>query len=261
MISVSEHAGKEDDEEILTELTERDVSQAVGSSLVDKYNIEAEIKKKQAEGVFRGLGEEVDDGSMHKFVSVQFNENVVCAFCSKKIWFKSAYQCAFCGYIIHLKCYEKTIGKAICPRFYSKQQQQQQNAASTPTATKTPHDDQFVVIQAPDSSLPSPVDNAPRSFSSLEQAPPPPPPPPLPKSLVSNFISGIRQRASKRFQDSDLPIMSSPSSSQHSASASSTPSNNNGSGSGTKSSNSSNSILNSLYSNFNKSRMVFTFIF
>jgi hypothetical protein len=56
------------------------------------------------------------DKYSHKFISyVQYNETVFCGYCSKKIWFKNAYRCACCSYIIHVKCYEKAITTTICP--------------------------------------------------------------------------------------------------------------------------------------------------
>ena len=70
----------------LVTVDEKDVVSAVADSLTEKYNIETEIKNKMATGNFTNL-EEVDDGSMHRFVSVQFNEKVNCAFCNNKVKF------------------------------------------------------------------------------------------------------------------------------------------------------------------------------
>ncbi len=65
-------------------LDEKELVNGIGESLVEKSNIETEIKRKIADGSFKSL-DEADDGSMHKFLSVQFNENVMCAFCNKKV--------------------------------------------------------------------------------------------------------------------------------------------------------------------------------
>jgi hypothetical protein len=65
----------------------------------------------------------------------------------EKIWLKNAYQCAYCGYVIHIKCYEKTIGKTICGRFFSKLNNDNSNLQSGSSSDKNNNnDDSYVVI-------------------------------------------------------------------------------------------------------------------
>jgi hypothetical protein len=174
-----------------------------------------------------------------------------------KIWFKSAYQCAYCGYIIHIKCYEKTIGKAICPRFYSKQASISLSTGSAATVTSFTNnanpDDQFVVIQSPAVNTTAGEATTPGGGVGGSLLSPDGGQQQQPKSMVSNFISGIRQRASKRFQESDLPGHGTASSGAISNSVTS-------STTSTGSAAGKSSLLNSLYSNFNKAKMVSFFV-
>ncbi len=161
-----------------------------------------------------------------------------------KIWFKSAYQCVCCGYIIHIKCYEKTIGKAICPRFYTKQASTGSVSTVASFTNSVNAEDHFVVIQPPSSSETLAATTASQPSSDAHQSQQPQQ---QPKSMVSNFISGIRQRASKRFQESDLP--------GHAASSSATTANS-ATSSTTSTGSAKSSLLNTFYSNFNKAKMV-----
>jgi hypothetical protein len=120
-------------------IEETDLVGQISDQMVEQNLVEVELNKQINEGTLVTNGHDlVDDGSIHKFLNVQFNETVVCEFCSKKIWFKNAYRCAYCGYIIHLKCYEKTIGKTICGRFF--------NQPKDVGSSSSLHDENFVII-------------------------------------------------------------------------------------------------------------------
>jgi hypothetical protein len=80
--------------------------------------------------------EKTSDKYSHKFIAYsQYNETVFCGYCSKKIWFKNAYRCAYCSYIIHVKCYEKAISTTICP-IYLKTNDAPSDAGNTAAETK-----------------------------------------------------------------------------------------------------------------------------
>jgi hypothetical protein len=192
-----------------------DLASKVAEELVEQNLVEIELNKQIADSNM--IGNEVDDGSIHKFLNVQFNDMVVCEFCNKKIWFKNAYRCAYCGYIIHLKCYEKTIGKTICARFFSKMNRENSNESLTSTNTKQASDtnDNYVVIGSEQTEQPVNTTNlnstyvgkkklnmsrsispsqlslmsttSDNSYSSS-------------RKIVSNFISGIRHRHSTKNQ-------------------------------------------------------------
>ena len=123
-----------------------------------------------------------DDGSMHKFVSVQFNESVACEFCNKKIWFKNAYQCIYCNYKIHMKCIDRAAGKTICARFFAKNKDsiEEPFEVINPSDTNTNLDTKTPTISLNDDLIS--VNSATSSTANTT------------RNLVSNFFSGIRQR-------------------------------------------------------------------
>lgn len=63
-------------------LSSQTIANKIGDELVEQNLLETDLNKKLAEGA---LEEDNDDGSIHKFVNVQFNENVFCKFCNKKV--------------------------------------------------------------------------------------------------------------------------------------------------------------------------------
>ena len=63
----------------------RDLSEKIASELVDQNKLEADYKF-QLLNPDANLTNQVDDGSIHKFASIQFNDIVICEFCNKKVW-------------------------------------------------------------------------------------------------------------------------------------------------------------------------------
>jgi hypothetical protein len=152
------------------------LTEKVNEELVEHKKLEDEYKEKMKEKL--NQDEQDDDGSTHKFVTIQFNDSVNCEFCNKKIWFKNAYQCVYCGYVIHMKCYEKTIGKTICGRFYS------QNEAKNPNENGTSNEnlDSYVIVSDKPIRPPSPSQTSLQSNSSSNS------------SLLTSFLANMRHR-------------------------------------------------------------------
>lgn len=71
-----------------------------------------------------------------------------------QIWLKNAFQCAYCGLVIHIKCYDKTIEKSICSRFdmHSSSSAAAQRRAipdqARPVSSHNPVDDSFQEIHS-----------------------------------------------------------------------------------------------------------------
>lgn len=189
-----------------------DLSSKVADELVEQNLVEIELNKQIADTNL--IGNEVDDGSIHKFLNVQFNDMVVCEFCNKKIWFKNAYRCAYCGYIIHLKCYEKTIGKTICARFFSKMNRENSNESLTAANSKQLSDtnDSFVMVsnEQPTSTTNLNSNNLSKKKLTMSRSISPSQLSLLSttsdnsltssRKMVSNFISGIRHRHANKNQ-------------------------------------------------------------
>jgi hypothetical protein len=166
------------------ETTKEQLTHSIADELISQNHLETELSAQITDSQANGGLAEIDDGSIHKFVNVTFNDMVVCEFCNKKIWFKNAYRCAYCGYIIHIKCYEKTIGKTICGRFFSK------TGAAPNKASPETQDEQFVEVALP-AEQPNRRSVSPSQFSLMSQSSEAST---GSRNLVSNFFSGIRQR-------------------------------------------------------------------
>lgn len=121
-----------------------------------------------------------------------------------KIWLKKAYKCVYCNYIIHIKCYDKTIGKTICERFYAKNGLRKETATTTSADTNKSIPRITVESEDPFSMLPLERPDQLRKSSTnvqlvmasehgLEGASLPSTPRNA-SAMVSNFFSGIRQR-------------------------------------------------------------------
>ena len=107
----------------------------------------------------------------------------------KQIWLKRAYKCVYCNYIIHIKCYEKTIGKTICERFYTKNGIKRSEASSSVEhipKINVETEEPFVLVPQSSSFPNEQSDRTSLNSDSQYVA--------TPRSLVTNFISGIRQR-------------------------------------------------------------------
>ena len=61
----------------------------IADELVEQNLVEAELNKQIANSTL--MSNEVDDGSIHKFINVQFNDTVICEFCNKKVVLKYSY--------------------------------------------------------------------------------------------------------------------------------------------------------------------------
>jgi hypothetical protein len=75
----------------LVELNQN-VSNKIANELVEQKVLETELNKKLADGISvngitNGAIGENDDGSIHKFLNVQFNDITICEFCNKKVSF------------------------------------------------------------------------------------------------------------------------------------------------------------------------------
>lgn len=120
-----------------------------------------------------------------------------------KIWLKKAYKCVYCNYIIHIKCYDKTIGKTICERFYVKNGLKKDTTATTtgtydiiPRITIESEDPfSMLPLERPDQMRKSStnVQLVMASEHGLEGTSLPTTPRNA-TAMVSNFFSGIRQR-------------------------------------------------------------------
>ena len=80
----------------LVELNQN-VSNKIADELVEQKVLETELNKKLADGISvnginNGANGENDDGSIHKFVNVQFNDITICEFCNKKVSYKTLYR-------------------------------------------------------------------------------------------------------------------------------------------------------------------------
>ena len=135
-----------------------------------------------------------NDDSQHKFVQVHFSDYVTCEFCTKKIWFRNAYQCTHCGYVIHLKCYDKAIEKSTCQRFLANTQAA---AAAAATLTPIPPQQQNSAADLPPAQLEaearsispsrhSVISDSSFSIGSASSS--------SRRNLVSSFLSGLRHR-------------------------------------------------------------------
>lgn len=108
----------------------------------------------------------------------------------------------YCGCIIHLKCYERAIGKTICPRFFSNNPQNETTSLNG-LNTKNSNDDSFVDIQSNEfeqiqtqtsqGAKASKRSSSPSQFSILSTTSDGSSSTGT-KGLVSSFFSGIRQR-------------------------------------------------------------------
>ncbi|CAF0799003.1 unnamed protein product [Brachionus calyciflorus] len=185
-----------------SDIDEPNLAIQIAKDLVDNNLLECELVKQENNRnnnldlnvPDNDLNNDNDDCSLHKFVNVQFNRMVLCETCNKKIWFKNAYQCAYCNCIIHIKCYDKAINKSICPRFYTKYPNlDPQNNCKEYKEAESGNDDSFVILNEPDivstkrrSKSPSEMSIA-SSISeavSVSNA----------RAKVSSFINGLRQR-------------------------------------------------------------------
>lgn len=116
---------------------------------------------------------------------------------------KKAYKCVYCNYIIHIKCYDKTIGKTICERFYAKN-----GLKKDPTPTDT-NNIPKITVESEDPFSMLPLERADqhsqlrKSNTNVElsmgsehdlEGTSLPATPRNATTMVSNFFSGIRQR-------------------------------------------------------------------
>ena len=60
---------------------ERQITDTIVEELVEQNIIQSSISKSEN----TNNESSIDDGSIHKFVSIQFNESVACEFCNKKV--------------------------------------------------------------------------------------------------------------------------------------------------------------------------------
>lgn len=65
------------------------------------------------QGAVRKRKDEVHEQNGHKFVSQQFYQLMLCAFCNDFLLNAVGYQCEDCRYTCHKKCYEKVVTKCI----------------------------------------------------------------------------------------------------------------------------------------------------
>ncbi|KAF7968740.1 hypothetical protein HWV62_29565 [Athelia sp. TMB] len=65
------------------------------------------------QGAVRKRKDEVHEQNGHKFVSRQFYQLMLCAFCNDFLLNAIGYQCEDCRYTCHKKCYEKVVTKCI----------------------------------------------------------------------------------------------------------------------------------------------------
>jgi hypothetical protein len=158
--------------------------------------IEASFSKKKTNS---NNNNEMDDGTTHKFQNAQFTEAIFCDACKKKIWFKSAYQCIYCGQVVHTKCHEKALNKTICQRFFSKDHTKY--AEEPEGNSNVDLSDQFLMVQTPNDQIHKDTTDtdsigknhhriAAQNLSSS-------------KRYVSNLLSGIRNR--KWLANNQLP--------------------------------------------------------
>ncbi len=179
------------------------INNHVIEQLVDQDKLTAEFKGELSSNMDPNKVGQADDGSIHKFSVINFNEIVVCEFCSRKIWLKKAYKCVYCNYVIHIKCYDKTIGKTICERFYVKNGLKKETK-SIPKIT--------VELEDPFSGIPfertvetadsqqvgqlrkSITNLGPLALNTEQTSLEGTSLPTTPRNMVSNFFSGIRQR-------------------------------------------------------------------
>jgi len=164
----------------VVEIDEKKLTDTIVDELNEQNLIQTNFSKseKESESI-------IDDGSIHKFVPIQFNESVACEFCNKKIWFKNAFKCIYCDYKIHMKCYDKAFGKTICPRFFSKNKQINSNELDA--ASLNSQYEPFEMINTNNQMEPMDKNNddlLAHSSSGTSTT----------RSLVTNFLSGIRHR-------------------------------------------------------------------
>lgn len=171
----------------------KDLTEKIIEELVEQDKLKTEFKNELTNINNKySKTSQADDGSIHKFSVITFNEMVMCEFCNRKIWLKKAYKCVYCNYIIHIKCYEKGIGKTICDRFYAKNGLKREPGMTVPKIT-IENDDAFVLINQSNPQLKvddqkQSIDqlNSPSHASDSNLA--------TPRSMVTSFLSGIRQR-------------------------------------------------------------------
>lgn len=134
------------------DMEKKDISAKIGQEIIDKSQLDQTASKQSADIGEHGvdLNSQSDDGSVHKFMSVQFNQIVNCEICKKKIWFKNAYKCAYCGFIIHQKCYDNAINKTICQRFFAQNPNLDPQEVSDEQSEWT-NDDSFVILSESES--------------------------------------------------------------------------------------------------------------
>ncbi len=85
----SDKTNLNDNEDIdLVELNQN-VSNKIADELVEQKALETELNKKLADGILPSFTNsstgDSDDGSIHKFLNVQFNDITICEFCNKKV--------------------------------------------------------------------------------------------------------------------------------------------------------------------------------
>lgn len=134
------------------ETDKKDIASKIAQEIAEKCSSSQEKKNQTADmsDTITEANSENDDGSMHKFMFVQFNQIVNCEICKRKIWFKSAYKCAYCGFIIHQKCYDNAINKTICQRFFA-QNGNMDGHEMTDEQNEWANDDSFVILSETDS--------------------------------------------------------------------------------------------------------------
>lgn len=101
-----------------------------------------------------------------------------------KIWLKNAFQCAYCGLVIHIKCYDKTIEKSVCSRFDLRKSNGQSSGSKQ---TAVGGDDSFQEIHPGEIGEQSPAaaTTTTTTTSSAQSSS---------RGLVSNLFNTIRQR-------------------------------------------------------------------
>lgn len=193
----------------------KEIASRIAQEIVEKCSSDQEKKNQTADTGDNAIGPntENDDGSVHKFMFVQFNQIVNCEICKRKIWFKSAYKCAYCGFIIHQKCYDNAINKTICQRFFA-QNGNMDGHDMIDEQNEWAHDDSFVILSETESVQSKP--NKKRSRSPSETS--------VTSNLsdgfvvsnarakVTSFFNGLRQRNVGKGEPSETKSKSSASS-------------------------------------------------
>jgi hypothetical protein len=112
---------------------------------------------------------------------------------------KNAFQCAYCGLVIHIKCYDKTIEKSVCSRFESKEKKNASNNSylMREHIKHTNEDESFQEIHSSEVDLM----DFPKQQISMQNTSNPSGNATTSKGIVSNLFNTIRQRRSNQHSD------------------------------------------------------------